>query len=148
MLKKNIKKLVVIGSILLGASSLNAGQCMEIGGTAMGNAINDTELVAALTGSFSGARAEILSQTPTKTGLKLDFEHYFVNPKGGMIHTKDKATMTNVEGRKGLYMLEIKYNIVESSGALAGYKGSFNSYGLIDMNKGKVALRYEGELCK
>ena len=148
MLRRNIKKIMMLGALLATTTSAFAGQCMEIGGTAMGNSVSETRIVAALTGSFSGASAEILKQTETKTGLKLDLEHFFVNPKGGMIQTRDEATLTNVVGKEGVYMLEIHYNIVKGTGALEGYKGDFKSYGLIDLNQGKVALRYEGELCK
>ena len=148
MQKNNMKKMMLAVSLLMGASSAYAGQCMEIGGTAMANSVSETRLVAALTGSFSGASAEILKQTKIDTGLVLDLEHYFVNGKGGMIQTRDKGTLTEIVGKKGIYMLEIDYDIVKSQGALEGYKGSFKSYGLIDLNKGKVALRYEGELCK
>ena len=75
-------------------------------------------------------------------------EHYFFNDKGGLLRTNDKAILTDVAGNPNLYMLEISYEIKESSGFFEGYNGGFQSAGLIDLNKGKVVLRYNGEICK
>jgi len=142
-----------ISAVMLGTVSFNAmateTQCMSLGGTGMANAIDATHLIASLTGSFQGgARAEILKELKTQNGLILDMEHYFFTHKGGLLRTRDKATLTNVAGRPNVYMLEISYEIQESSGAFDGYKGGFSSAGLLDLNIGEVVLRYNGEICK
>jgi hypothetical protein len=140
-------------AVLIGASSVTAqaggSQCKEIGGMALADAIDDTDLVAALSGELGGgARARITAQRETATGLVLDMEHYFINDKGGLLKTMDKATLTAVPGKIKTYMLEIAYEVVEARGTYAGYKGRFQSYGLINLAAGKVVLRYNGEICK
>ena len=75
-------------------------------------------------------------------------EHFFINDKNGLIRTRDKATLTTISGKDETYMLEIAYKVVDSRGTYQGYRGGFNSYGLIKLGKGEVILRYQGEICK
>ena len=67
---------------------------------------------------------------------------------GGLLRTLDVATLTTVKTKENVYMLEIKYDIKDASGNFEGYGGEFQSAGLIDLNTGKVVLRYTGEICK
>lgn len=109
-----------------------------------------TTIVAPLTGSTVTASGKITSLRKTATGLEMDMQHYFMNAKGGFMHTKDKAVLTPVKGKKDRYMIEITYQIQESStsGVLKGYKGSFNSYGLVDLENLQGLIRYSGSICK
>lgn len=138
--------LLLTGSVGAQATS---NVCKQIGGMAMADAIDETNLVAALSGELGGgARASITAQKETATGLALDMEHYFINNKGGFLRTRDKATLTAIPGKDKTYMLEMVYDVIEASGTYAGYKGRFESYGLINLAAGKVVLRYKGEICK
>ncbi|RDH85900.1 MAG: hypothetical protein DIZ80_00025 [endosymbiont of Galathealinum brachiosum] len=146
MLNKTLS--VVILSAFSAASYASSNLCKEVGGMGLAEAINETNLVAALSGDFTGARAEIIGQKKTSTGLVLEMEHFFINDKNGLIRTRDKATLTTVPGKDETYMLEIAYKIVDSRGTYEGYRGGFNSFGLIKLEKGEVILRYQGEICK
>lgn len=150
MLNKSYKSIIsgLLLSVLSANSFASANQCREVGGMGLAEAIDDTNLVAALSGDFNGARAQILGQTKTDTGLVLDMEHYFMTDKNGLIRTRDKATLTSVPGKDQTYMLEIAYKIIDSRGTYEGYRGGFNSFGLIKLAKGEVILRYAGEICK
>ena len=139
---------VLMLTTLSSNSFASVNQCKEIGGMGLAEAIDESNLVAALSGDMTGARAQILGQTKTSSGLILDMEHYFINDKNGLLRTRDKATLTAVPGKDETYMLEIAYKVMDSRGTLEGYRGSFNSYGLIKLAKGEVILRYKGELCK
>jgi len=138
--------------ILLGALNINAyaknGQCIDIGGMGLAEAMDETHLVAALSGDMTGATASITGKKKTNTGLILDMEHHFMSDKNGLLKTIDKAVLTTVPGKDETYMLEINYKVVESRGIYEGYKGEFHSFGLIKLGKGQVILRYKGELCK
>lgn len=137
--------------LLLISNNTNAASstCEEIGGMALANAIDETHMVAALSGEFAGgARAKITGQQKTASGLLLDMEHYFINKKGGLLKTIDKATLTAIPGKQETYMLEITYDVVSAKGTYADYHGSFQSSGLINLAEGKVVLRYKGKLCK
>ncbi|MBL4739648.1 MAG: hypothetical protein JKY12_01560 [Sneathiella sp.] len=139
------------GLFVFSVSSAQAANhsCIVLGGTALANAVSETELVGALTGSFAGgARAKITAQRETATGLSMDMEHYFLNDKGGLLNTNDVAKLTAIPGKDKTYMLEINYHIQNASGRFEGYKGSFQSKGLIDLGAGTVVLRYNGEICK
>jgi len=58
--------------------------------------------------------------------------------------------LTKVPGKKGRYMIEITYHVKadSTSGQLEGYTGTFNSYGLVDMENLQGVIRYSGEICK
>ena len=130
-------------------SHASGSMCKEIGGMALANAIDDSHMVAALSGELSGgARAEITAQKKTSSGLSLEMTHHFISDKGGLLKTQDTATLTAVPNKHKTYMLEIAYNVVEASGIYAGYTGHFQSFGLINLDKGKAVLRYTGSICK
>lgn len=152
MFKKLLYGLIITFSLVnMNASNAVAADnsCIVLGGTALANAVDSTHLIASLSGAFAGgAKAEILAETKTPTGLSLKMEHFFFSEKGGLLRTKDVATLTNVQGRENIYMLEINYDIQDSAGAFEGYGGSFQSFGLFDLNKGQAAIRYKGEICK
>ncbi len=152
MFKKLIFSLIIATSLIGGqvnSAEAKENSCLILGGTALANVIDPTHLIASLSGAFAGgAKAEILSETKTATGLTLEMEHYFFTEKGGLLRTRDIATLTNVQGRKNIFMLEINYIIKESSGAFKDYSGEFQSFGLFDLNKGQAVIRYKGEICK
>ncbi|WP_134187957.1 MULTISPECIES: hypothetical protein [unclassified Methylosinus] len=149
---------------LTAASGAQAGKaqagnqaCMTIGGVAIPNffAEGDNSMIisAALTGSVNTAAGKIIAQRQTPTGLEMDMEHYFGRDDGGAFQTKDLAVLTAVPGKPGRFMIEISYHIQENvtRGTLKGYKGQFNSYGLVDLRdpENLVGLvRYAGEICK
>lgn len=156
---KNIKIAVfTLISLTLSAQSALAENCTDLGGVAIANFYAEGEgkpiiIAASLTGSVSNAAGKITAQRTTKTGLEMDMEHYFSRPDGGSITTKDLGILTAVPGKPGRFMIEITYDVQEgeSRGTLNGYKGSFNSYGLVDLRSEsdmKGLVRYEGKICK
>lgn len=154
-------------SIFLAVCAISAGtshsmaassQCMDIGGVAIPNFFAEGDgqpiiISAALTGSVNNAAGKITAQRTTATGLEMDMEHYFGRDDGGAFQTRDLGVLTAVPGKEGRYMLEITYDIQEdvTRGTLKGYKGQFNSYGLVDLRDpdNMVGLvRYTGQICK
>lgn len=161
MIKQILKRtaLAVALTVLPLATVMAASsQCMPIGGVAIPNFFAEGEgkpiiISAALTGSVQTAAGKILAQRETKTGLEMDMEHYFGRDDGGAIYTKDLGVLTAVPGKPGRYMIEISYHIQDgvTRGTLKGYKGQFNSYGLVDLREANnmVGLvRYHGRICK
>lgn len=146
---KNIHYLLLAAITLIGSTvSAQNKNVIDMGGMGLAEAIDETHFVAALTGEFSGAYAEIISQKETPTGLELVMQHYFVNDDNGLIRTRDKAILTAVQGKPDTYMLEIDYTVQETRGIYDGYSGEFHSYGLIKIGEGQVVLRYKGKLTK
>ncbi len=157
MLNNHILGLTVSTAILtasLSTATAAGNSCMPIGGLGMPNFVpqpdGTTTIVAPLTGSAATASGKITAQRETKTGLEMDMEHYFMTEKGGFMHTKDLAVLSGVTGKKNRYMIEITYHIQEAStsGVLKGFKGSFKSYGLVDLANLQGLIRYSGEICK
>jgi len=160
MLKKIIHQLTISVFITSTAVSIaHAGSnCMPIGGVAIPNFFGEGEgkpiiISSPLTGSVHNAAGKITAQRKTATGLEMDMEHYFGRDDGGAFQTKDLAILTTVEGKPGRYMIEITYHIQNdvTRGTLKGYKGEFNSYGLVDLrdsNNMVGLVRYTGEICK
>ena len=160
MLNKTIKQLILFSVIAVSAISTSFAEkyaektCMPIGGVGMANFVPQQDgsitIVAPLTGSVSNAAGKITAQRITETGLEMDMEHYFMTEKGGFMHTKDLGILTKVVGEKDRYMIEITYGIQEksTSGMLKGYKGQFNSFGLVDLANLNGLIRYSGEICK
>lgn len=133
----------------ISAAPAKTDSCITLGGTSLSQAIDSTNFIGTINGPFSGgARGEILSETKTPNGKKLEMEHFFLTRTGGVLRTSDTATLTNVEGRENVYLLEINYDIKDASGIFEGYDGDFESTGLINLETGKIVLRYEGEICK
>ena len=156
MLKKFMTPLIISAAIT-GASISSAqaaDSCMPIGGTGLPNFVPQDDgtitIVAPLTGSVATAAGKITTQRKTATGLEMDMEHYFMTEKGGFMQTKDLGILTAVAGKKDRYMIEITYDVQEAStsGVLKGYKGRFNSYGLVDLANLEGLIRYSGEICK
>jgi len=154
MLKQSLKNFVFV-SALAATSLANATDiCMPIGGVGMPNFVPQPDgsfaIVAPLTGSVSNASGKVTAQRETATGLEMDMEHYFMTDKGGFMHTKDLGILTKVEGRKDRYMIEISYDIQdqESRGELKNYKGSFSSFGLVNLAELTGLIRYSGEVCQ
>ena len=156
MLVKFMTPLIIFAAIT--GASISSAQasvsCMPIGGTGMPNFVPQDDgtitIVAPLTGSVATAAGKITAQRKTATGLEMDMEHYFMTEKGGFMHTKDLGILTAVAGKKDRYMIEITYDVQEASttGALKGYEGRFNSYGLVDLENLEGLIRYSGEICK
>jgi hypothetical protein len=163
--KTMIKKFTyaMIASAAIASASLSAAQaagdrCMPVGGVAIPNFFAEGEgkpiiISASLTGSVNTAAGKITTQRETPTGLEMDMEHYFGRDDGGAFFTNDLATLTAVPGKPGRYMIEINYHIQSdvTRGTLKGYKGQFNSYGLVDLrdpNNMVGLVRYTGEICK
>lgn len=152
------KSILSVPLALAAISNAQAGtSCLDIGGVAIPNFFSEGEgrpiiISAALTGSVQTAAGKITAQRATKTGLEMDMEHYFGRDDGGAFYTKDLGVLTAVPGKPGRYMLEITYHIQEgvTRGTLRGYKGQFNSYGLVDLRdpENMVGLvRYTGKIC-
>jgi len=165
MIKKNI--MIALMIFVTGISTLDTAQaktddlnaqCLKIGGVGIPNFFAEGEgrpiiISASLTGSVNTAAGKILAQRKTATGLEMDMEHYFGRDDGGAFQTRDLGILTAVPGKPGRYMIEIAYHIQENvtRGTLKGYKGGFNSYGLVDLRdpENLVGLvRYTGKICK
>jgi len=136
------------------ARAASAPDCMPIGGVGMPNFVPQDDgtitIVAPLTGSVRTTSGRITRQQETATGMEMDMEHYFMNEQGGFMHTKDKAVLTRVQGKKDWYMVEITYHIQDAStsGVLEGYRGQFSSYGLVDLENLRGLIRYSGQICR
>lgn len=145
-------------SAVFTAHSAQAAECLDLGGVASANFYAEGEgqpiiISATLIGSIQNAAGKITAQRTTKNGMEMDMEHYFGRTDGGSITTKDLGILTAVPGRPGRFMIEITYDIQDgqSRGTLKGYRGSFKSYGLVDLQSQddmKGLVRYEGEICK
>ena len=149
-----LSSLIFTGIVGYASAQANETQCIAIGGLGMPNFVPQVDgtitIVAPLSGSVATASGKITAQRKTKTGLEMDMEHYFMNEKGGFMHTKDLGILTRVEGKENHYMIEISYQVQpeSTSGVLKGFKGNFKSYGLVDLKKLQGLIRYSGEICK
>lgn len=159
-MKKSLATLIISAAIVATSSYAVAEQqnCIAIGGVAIPNFFAEGDgqpiiISASLTGHVTNAAGKIVAQRETATGLEMDMEHYFGNDDGGAFKTKDLGILTAVPGKPGRFMLEITYHIQEAvtRGTLKGVRGTFNSYGLVDLRDpdNLVGLvRYTGEICK
>lgn len=158
-MRKSILATAAVTMLLAsGAVAQAAESCMSLGGVAVANFFAEGDdqpiiISASLMGTVNNAAGKITAQRKTETGLEMDMEHYFGRNDGGAFSTKDKAILTAVPGKPGRFMIEIHYEIQEDAtrGTLKGYKGSFDSYGLVDLRSGddmKGLVRYGGEICK
>lgn len=139
-------------------ATASENQCLELGGVAIPNFFGEGEnqpiiISATLIGSVTNAAGKITEQRKTRTGLEMVMEHYFGREDGGAIRTNDIAVLTAIPEKPGRYMIEITYHIQHelSRGTLKDYKGSFKSYGLVDLRDPQNLqglVRYSGEICR
>ena len=145
-------------ALAMSSTTAMAADCFQMGGVAIPNFFSEGEgqpmiISAVLTGAVQNAAGKITATRETETGLEMDMEHYFGRSDGGGFQTNDLGILTAVPGKPGRYMIEITYDIQEdvTRGTMKGYKGQFNSYGLVDLrdNDNLVGLvRYDGEICR
>ena len=145
-------------ALAMSSTAAMAADCFEMGGVAIPNFYNEGEgqpiiISAVLTGAVQNAAGKITATRKTETGLEMDMEHYFGRNDGGGFRTNDLGILTAVPSKPGRYMIEITYDIEEdvTRGTMKGYKGQFNSYGLVDLrdNDNLVGLvRYDGKICR
>lgn len=161
MIKKLILSLAVtttLASVGIASAQAASNSCKPVDGVAIANFYGEGEgkpviISAASLGGWANAAGKITAQRKTATGLEMDMEHYFGTPSGGGLLTKDLGVLTAVPGKPGRYMIEITYDVQEGTArsVLKGYKGQFNSYGLVDLrdpnNMGGL-VRFFGEICK
>ena len=147
---KKFNTFLALASVFMaGTQSARADNvCLDVGGLALAEAMDETSLFATIAGDFSSASARIVAERETSTGLVLDMQHYFLSDRNGLLKTEDEAVLTRVSGKESVYMLEIEYSIVDATGVFEGYRGTFRSYGLFKHSEGEVVLRYEGEICR
>lgn len=157
---RNILFATLMTAVSIGGGSAEASddQCLQLGGVAIPNFFSEGEnqpiiISATLIGSVTNAAGKIIEQRQTDTGLEMVMEHYFGREDGGAIRTNDVAVLTAIPNKPGRFMIEIAYDIQDelSRGTLKGYKGQFNSYGLVDLRDPKNLqglVRYSGEICK
>jgi len=160
MIKKLMFGLIISVTVSANISAAQAEElsCVPIGGVGIPNFFAEGEgkpiiISAALTGNVSNAAGKITAQRETPTGLEMDMVHYFGDDDGGAFLTNDLGILTAVPGKPGRYMIEITYHIQEdvTRGTLKGVKGTFRSYGLVDLrdpNNLVGLVRYTGEICK
>lgn len=122
--------------------------CINLGGTFLGEKVDENNRIVAATGDFSGAHVKVLEKRTVTNGFILVTEHSLVNGKGGLLKTIDSLSLTKVMGSDMSFMVEGTYDVVASKGNLADYRGKFTSFGLMKLDLGKSILHYSGELCK
>jgi len=77
--------------------------------------------------------------------------HHWVTEAGDTIFLQDAtATAFQVGTLSGVYAVgddSYTVNIVGGTGRFAGATGQISTIGVLDINQGKVVLRYQGEIC-
>jgi hypothetical protein len=118
----------------------------QVGGTFLLNFIDQTTVVAFLTGDLQGAvRGVIREQTSNEQGiLHLTAEHTITTARGDLIVTADQATLTPIE--EGIFYMKQTQTIVRGTGAFMGATGTLEEFGAVDMGQGQGVLRYRGQI--
>jgi hypothetical protein len=126
--------------------SLATTEQMTVGGTFLINFVDETTVVAVLTGDLQGAvRGVIHSQTPDEQGvLHLTAEHAITTAAGDALVTSDQATLTPVQERT--FFMRQTQTLVKGTGKFAGASGALEEIGVFDMAKGQGVLRYSGRI--
>jgi hypothetical protein len=77
--------------------------------------------------------------------------HHWVTEAGDTIFLQDAtATAFRVGTLAGVYAVgddSYTVNIIGGTGRFAGATGKISTIGVLDINQGKVVLRYQGEIC-
>lgn len=128
-------------------------ECRQVGGTISASFVPLEEgqaIVGTVTGSLSGAIHGIASApTPQENGsLILEVKDHFVTEEGLVLETLDQVTLVPVPGLEGVFHQSATYEVVGGTGHLSHASGSLTGHGEVDLNRGQVTVRYEGEICE
>jgi hypothetical protein len=121
---------------------------LNLGGTAVfGFAENVGGFVVAMTGAFNGGAFAKVVGEPRRDGNKTHAEltHVFTRDDGAMIFTTDTAEWVHNDADPRV-LARTTYTVTRTTGALAGLKGSFQSWGTINPETGEGVLRFSGLL--
>src|SRR5215469_6312492 len=118
----------------------------QVGGIFLLNFIDQTTVVAVLTGDLQGAvRGVIREQKSDEQGcLHLMAEHAITTARGDLVVTADQATLTPI--KEGVFYMQQTQTIVRGTGAFAGATGTLEEFGVVDMGQGQGVLRYRGQI--
>lgn len=143
-----VKAAAIAFCAAMGAVSAQAKDCKALGGTANIRGIEEGKWIVAMTGEFDGGAFARVTGEPKQDGEWLEYplQHFFTNDNGDWFNTRDVSRHTAAfEDR---HYAQTTYNVVDSGGAFAGYRGSFRSWGTLDYATGFGVLRFEGEVCR
>jgi hypothetical protein len=126
--------------------SMAKNEQITVGGTFLINFVDETTVVAVLSGDLQGAvRGVIRSQTPDEKGVvHLIAEHAVTTTAGDALVTSDQATLTPVGD--GTFFMRQTQTLVKGTGKFAGASGTLEEIGVFDMAKGQAVLRYNGRI--
>jgi hypothetical protein len=102
------------------------------------------------TGDLKGAvGVQVLTLTPTATGLLLHNQHHWVTESGDTIvlNLADLTAYTTPDDNRVLADYLSGIGIAGGTGAFDGATGTIFAFGAADLNLGQVTLRYAGTIC-
>jgi hypothetical protein len=132
--------------------------CIDMGGTATLLTVSEKQGMGALTGAINGAAIGGPKGEMKDIGngsFELSLYHWFLDRDGSTIYTEDKEIL-RLDSTPDVYLMEVAYTVVKSTGRFEGYRGTFHSRGWLKANisgstvSGQAVgvVRFEGQLCR
>ena len=147
-MRKSLMILVVMAPALLAQGGAN---CRDVSGAILTNFLDQTTTLGTATGDLKGGLGvSVLSLAPGANGtVVFHNHHHWVTETGDTIVLNDAYATAYPSGIAGLYAVSYTNGVTigGGTGRFAGATGKIAFYGAVDLNKGQVILRYEGQVC-
>ena len=129
---------------------LDPSQCLQTSGSKVALCTDGTA-----TGDLKGAvGVQVLTVTPTATGLVLHNQHHWVTESGDtiLLNPADATAYATPDNNRFLGDYLAGVEITGGTGAFEGATGTIFAFGAVDLNlrqvtSGQVTLRYAGTVC-
>ena len=112
---------------------------------------NPTETLGTATGDLKGGLGvTVLSVSPGPNGTLVFLNHHhFVTETGDTLYWENAQAIAFPTGIPGLYAASYTNGstLTGGTGRFAGASGKVMSWGAVDLKKGQLILRYEGQVC-
>ena len=155
-MKTVVKLLIfVVGAMCLLKGSLFADekrpQCQPAGGGILTNFLDSTETLGTATGDLAGGLGVIvLGVAPGANGTTVyHVHHHWVTASGDTILFNDAFLTAFPSGASGLVIADYLNGVTINSGTgrFVGATGTLAVFGAVDLNRGLLTLRYQGQVC-
>jgi hypothetical protein len=148
------RTLMILAAVTPALLAQGGANCKKVGGAVSTNFLdlkNPTETLGTATGDLKGALGvTVLSLSPGPNGTAVFLNHHhWVTETGDTLYFENALATAFPTPIPGLYAAIYKDGqvLTGGTGRFEGASGKITSWGAVDLSKGQVVLRYEGQVC-
>jgi hypothetical protein len=149
-----VRNLIILAVVAPALFAQGGANCKMVAGGVLTNFLdlsNPTETLGTATGDLKGGLGVTVLKFSTGPNGTLVFlnQHHWVTETGDTLYFDNAQAAAFPTGIPGLYAVSYTNGVTLTGGTgrFAGASGKSTAWGAVDMNKGQLILRYEGQIC-